>query len=257
MINTDRKVRIQMNREEFISFAKKDLRQLKREHMYSLDFVVKRKQRLVYAYYQKENGVFATPVRGKAECKEGDTFNEFIGCAIAARRALGLTLDAYMDIPSCTTLESGSILRHRIEKTHLIYAEHGLSCRLIEPLDSYVTGRLFSRTDETLLLYEVFDDTCYIDELEDNYMRPNLQRKTLSCYDRKNHTCNLSCQGSASSCPIVISAYKENSSYPTKKEMAAYIKEQRNHQKAFQAFFDTFDFEKLRLHIGTNSGQTE
>ena len=227
-----------MNRKEFIEYAKKDLRELKNEYTYELDFVVKRKQRTVYAYYTAGNGIFSKPLRGKAECRDGDTFNEYIGCAIAARRVLGLSLEAYESIPPCTELEQGSLLRHRTKKNILIYAKHGLACRLLEPMDTYVKGRLFTANEETLLLHEIFDDTGYLDDLETTYKLPNLQPQMLSCYDRKEHTCNLSCQGSIPSCPIVRSAY-ENTMYPTKKEMAAYIKTQRASQKAYEEILNS------------------
>lgn len=89
---------------------------------YSVEFHVNREKRVVTALVSKTdargNAMVRNDAIGIAKCAPGDVFNADIGKAIAARKALGLTLpDEYVNAPQPDEPRVGAV----VEKTALSY----------------------------------------------------------------------------------------------------------------------------------------
>ncbi len=109
------------------------------EHMdachYTLEFVVNREKRTVVALLRLAYEVpQVIRFRGIAKAAPGDCFNEYIGKAIALRRALGLSVpDEYLNAPGPEGFRAGDVVEPRED----VYHTKDLITTLVERLPIY------------------------------------------------------------------------------------------------------------------------
>lgn len=124
-----------------------------------VDYVVNRSKRTVVALvrykYVKDDSVLA---RGIAKCAPGDCFNVHIGKAIALRKALGKSIDDYMNVPNPTEVRVGDIARYPNGRiVEIIKRDNDrIRVRTVE------TGEINSAT--SLAKVEIIDDSREVSE---------------------------------------------------------------------------------------------
>ena len=119
-------------------------------------FVVNKEKRTIVALH---NNVREGRIdRGIAKCAPGDCFNIHIGKAVALRKALGKSIDDYMDVPNPTEVRVGDIVQS-IKYSDLIGKVTGFDSKY----DCGRNGRAFRHTHDSGYLTEkrvrIIDDS--------------------------------------------------------------------------------------------------
>lgn len=227
-----------LTRDEIIQKAKTELNLLKTQH-HDLFFVVKRKEKKVTAFIP--NGEVLS--KASSRCLPHETFNEFIGKIIAAKRLLDIKVEEeYLSVPQPEYPKYGDVLF--FENVFYAYAPHGFTLRG-ELFNSYVRGRTFKISEEMKKTGKIVDDTGYLEEITWNDKSPE-DAPTLDCYDRQKNTCDGRCQG-MTDCPIVDYVKNDRESFPSKAEMLAFIKELKKENKKWRKFLRDNDDEIKKI----------
>lgn len=123
----------------------------------TVEFVVNKEKRTVVALLR---GAYAKEIFGKgiAKCVPGDCFNVHIGKAIALRKALGKSIDDYMNVPNPTEVRVGDIARYPNGRiVEIIKRDNDrIRVRTVE------TGEINSAT--SLAKVEIIDDSREVSE---------------------------------------------------------------------------------------------
>ena len=123
----------------------------------TVEFVVNREKRTVVALLR---GAYAKEIFGKgiAKCAPGDCFNIHIGKIIGLRKALGKSIDDYMNVPNPTEVRVGDIARYPNGRiVEIINRDNDrIRVRTVE------TGEINSAT--SLAKVEIIDDSREVSE---------------------------------------------------------------------------------------------
>ena len=123
----------------------------------TVEFVVNREKRTVVALLR---GAYAKEIFGKgiAKCVPGDCFNIHIGKIVGLRKALGKSIDDYMNVPNPTEVRVGDIVQS-IKYSDLIGKVTGFDSKY----DCGRNGRAFRHTHDSGYLTEkrvrIIDDS--------------------------------------------------------------------------------------------------
>ena len=120
----------------------------------TVEFVVNREKRTVVALLR---GAYAKEIFGKgiAKCVPGDCFNIHIGKIVGLRKALGKSIDDYMNVPNPTEVRVGDIIRWIHKFSYVIEGKDGN----ILDLKCKENGESFVGFEANLNACKIIDDS--------------------------------------------------------------------------------------------------